>query len=553
MTRELLRWILSLNLSYPIKNARRDFLNGYLLAEILQRYYPHEVALHSFDNGATSEKRKSDNWRQLEKVCKKKGLKLSPKDIEGVIGCKEDSLIPLLERVHKKVTTATSEKRDGGPPASSSRAQGGRRENRGPPRAGESPTRYASKAASRADPPSFVPAMDPISQPQRAVAQIHHHFERPHLENGMPYAPNPFPVAPMHDYGPLNGAGPAPVGRSDPRGGYSAHESPGGYSSSAASVHHQQQQYWDPFDFGKYSYEGGAPIVASVTADRSPVSYSGDYHGNGSARPSPYSHSQQDHGYGYGAREDDPYLPSSPQPTIASREVMQSPASRDVMMPAPGSYSLAMGKENAESPKFARMPPPPAVFRGPQHPPSIGSPALSYSQPKQEDHNVSPKFAAPKQAHAKPQQRQTKPQATGIKAGSKYWELGKLGADSERKEIVEKRTARDRMKEFSTEIRRHNARATKRRSPKEDKSASTMDASKAYSARQRALDFAKNIPKPAALQRASTSPNKGERGGSTNYDNLSELDRLMVQHEADSQQINSMRHQLERQLKLASI
>ena len=109
------------------------------------------------------------------------------------------------------------------------------------------------------------------------------------------------------------------------------------------------------------------------------------------------------------------------------------------------------------------------------------------------------------------------------------------------------------MKEFSTEIRRHNARATKRRSPKEDKSASTMDASKAYSARQRALDFAKNIPKPAALQHALTSPNKGERGGSTKYDNLSELDRLMVQHEADSQQINSMRHQLERQLKLASI
>ena len=116
---------MSLGLSHPIKNARRDFSNGYLVAEILQRYYPQEVALHSFDNGATSEKRKNDNWKQLEKILRKKGLRLSPKDIEGVISCREDSLIPILERVYKKVTTASEEKK--GP----SQRGGGREERQG--------------------------------------------------------------------------------------------------------------------------------------------------------------------------------------------------------------------------------------------------------------------------------------------------------------------------------------------------------------------------------------------------------------------------------------
>ena len=90
------------------------------------------------------------------------------------------------------------------------------------------------------------------------------------------------------------------------------------------------------------------------------------------------------------------------------------------------------------------------------------------------------------------------------------------------------------------------------KSPLPDGCSAADYAAKAYSARQRALDFAKNIPKPAHQQRASTSPSKASKG-SGGLDNVSELDRLMEQHEAQSQQINSMRHQLERQLKLASI
>ena len=109
------------------------------------------------------------------------------------------------------------------------------------------------------------------------------------------------------------------------------------------------------------------------------------------------------------------------------------------------------------------------------------------------------------------------------------------------------------MKEFSSEIRKNNARSIRRATSsggKQEKGSSTLDASKAYSARQRALEFAKSIPKPAAQPRASTTTSKNQEEDTRN---LSELDRLVMQHEIDSQQIDLMRNQLERQLKLASI
>jgi CH-like domain in sperm protein len=47
----------------------RDFANGFLFAEILSRYFPMDVAMHSFEN-VTSSERKRANWALLERLIK---------------------------------------------------------------------------------------------------------------------------------------------------------------------------------------------------------------------------------------------------------------------------------------------------------------------------------------------------------------------------------------------------------------------------------------------------------------------------------------------------
>jgi hypothetical protein len=49
--------------------AHRDFANGFLIAEVLSRYYPSDIEMHSFEN-VTSMERKRANWVVLEKLFK---------------------------------------------------------------------------------------------------------------------------------------------------------------------------------------------------------------------------------------------------------------------------------------------------------------------------------------------------------------------------------------------------------------------------------------------------------------------------------------------------
>lgn len=47
----------------------RDFANGFLVAEVLSKYFPDDVQMHSFEN-VTSIERKRSNWHLLKKFFK---------------------------------------------------------------------------------------------------------------------------------------------------------------------------------------------------------------------------------------------------------------------------------------------------------------------------------------------------------------------------------------------------------------------------------------------------------------------------------------------------
>ncbi|KAL5460490.1 hypothetical protein EMCRGX_G033941 [Ephydatia muelleri] len=103
LPREVIKWLQSLDLSFPIRNIRRDFSNGYLLAEILRCYYPQELPAHSFSNG-TSIQTRLGNWQQIERFTAKQKLNVPKEYMDGTIHCKPGAAHALIERVYTLLT-----------------------------------------------------------------------------------------------------------------------------------------------------------------------------------------------------------------------------------------------------------------------------------------------------------------------------------------------------------------------------------------------------------------------------------------------------------------
>lgn len=96
--REVLRWMQGLDLSYSVKNPKRDLANGFLIAEIFSRRYP-EIQMHSFDNG-TEVSRKLSNWEHLERMFSKLNIPLGKKYWEPVLYYAPDAAVEYLKSVY---------------------------------------------------------------------------------------------------------------------------------------------------------------------------------------------------------------------------------------------------------------------------------------------------------------------------------------------------------------------------------------------------------------------------------------------------------------------
>ncbi|KAM5277857.1 spermatogenesis-associated protein 4 [Hipposideros larvatus] len=99
----ILRWLQSLDLTFFPRNINRDFSNGFLIAEIFTIYYPWNLKLSSFENGA-SLKVKLGNWEQLEKFLAKKKIRLPKELIYGTIHCKAGVPEILIQEVYTLLT-----------------------------------------------------------------------------------------------------------------------------------------------------------------------------------------------------------------------------------------------------------------------------------------------------------------------------------------------------------------------------------------------------------------------------------------------------------------
>uniref|UniRef100_A0A8D0BRU6 Spermatogenesis-associated protein 4 n=1 Tax=Salvator merianae TaxID=96440 RepID=A0A8D0BRU6_SALMN len=103
LPRMVLRWLQSLDLTFSPTHFRRDFSNGYLIAEIFSWYYPEDIQMHSFENG-TSLAIKLSNWSQLGKFFVKRNLKPIRELIDGTIHCKPGAAEIFVQDIYTMLT-----------------------------------------------------------------------------------------------------------------------------------------------------------------------------------------------------------------------------------------------------------------------------------------------------------------------------------------------------------------------------------------------------------------------------------------------------------------
>ena len=103
VSREVLKWLQSLDLTYPLKRPKWDMANGFLVGEIFSWYFPHEVEMHMFSTGNSFDAKKL-NWRALKIFFKRNRMDIPKEYIEGTMHTKEGAAVLLIERIYEILT-----------------------------------------------------------------------------------------------------------------------------------------------------------------------------------------------------------------------------------------------------------------------------------------------------------------------------------------------------------------------------------------------------------------------------------------------------------------
>ncbi|UJR10223.1 hypothetical protein I4U23_014436 [Adineta vaga] len=101
--REILRWLESLYLTYPVVIPRWDLANGFAYGEILHVYFAKDINMFSFINGRSVNARLL-NWALVKQFLAKKKLPISLHLIDATLHGKDGAAEELLEQTYQLLT-----------------------------------------------------------------------------------------------------------------------------------------------------------------------------------------------------------------------------------------------------------------------------------------------------------------------------------------------------------------------------------------------------------------------------------------------------------------
>lgn len=119
--------------------------------------------------------------------------------------------------------------------------------------------------------------------------------------------------------------------------------------------------------------------------------------------------------------------------------------------------------------------------------------------------------------------------------GDAYYELGKLGPDLDQGELAAKRERQERMRAFAEGVRHENRQQVAQAPEKRDKP-------KPPSTRQKAMEFAKNVPKPKVKPQVREEVQESD--GSDEEGELTELQLLALRHQRDKELVEQIRRDM---------